>query len=129
MAYVRSERPPTRTQALLAGAPGWVGGVLTGVQAAVLGILVVITPAFAAVAAAPTTNGSATIDWMGVTTLSVRLWLLAHGVPFFINDTEFTTALFPKDGRYLLPLKDKVREATGIDVDEDVSVELRVGRR
>ncbi len=46
-----------------------------------------------------------------------------------INDTEFTTALFPKDGRYLLPLKDKVREATGIDVDEDVSVDLRVGRR
>jgi hypothetical protein len=46
-----------------------------------------------------------------------------------INDTEFTTALFPKDGRYLLPLKDKVREAAGIEVDEDVSVELRVGRR
>ena len=45
-----------------------------------------------------------------------------------INDTEFTTALFPKDGRYLLPLKDKVREAAGIEVDEDVSVELRVGR-
>ena len=46
-----------------------------------------------------------------------------------INDTEFTTALFPQDGRYLLPLKDKVREAAGIEVDEDVSVELRVGRR
>lgn len=46
-----------------------------------------------------------------------------------INDTEFTTALFPKDGRYLLPLKDKVREAAGIEVDEDVSVALRVGRR
>ena len=46
-----------------------------------------------------------------------------------INDTEFTTALFPKDGRYLLPLKDKVRAAAGIEVDEDVSVELRVGRR
>ena len=27
-------------QALLAGAPGWVGGVLTGVQAAVLGMIV-----------------------------------------------------------------------------------------
>ena len=45
-----------------------------------------------------------------------------------INDTEFTTAQFPKDGRYLLPLTDKVREAAGIEVDEDVSVELRVGR-
>jgi len=77
-------------QSLLAGAPGWLGGVLTGVQAAVLGMLVVITPAFAAVAAAPTTNGSAAIDWMGVSTLSVRLWLLAHGVPFFVEDVEFT---------------------------------------
>lgn len=79
-------------QAVLAGAPGWVGGVLTGVQAAALGMIVVITPAFAAVAAAPTANGSAAIDWMGVTTLSVRLWLLAHGVPFFIEGVEFTLA-------------------------------------
>ena len=74
----------------MAGAPGWVGGVLTAVQAAALGILVVITPAFAAAAAAPTTNGSATIDWMGVSTLSVRLWLLAHGVPFVVEGVPLT---------------------------------------
>ena len=45
-----------------------------------------------------------------------------------IGDTDFTTALFPKDGRYLLPLKDAVRKAEGIDVDEVLAVTLRVGR-
>ena len=80
-----SERPRTRTQALLVGAPGWLGGALTGVQGAVLGLLVVLTPAFAAAAAAPTANGSAAIDWMGVTKLATRLWLLGHGVPFIVD--------------------------------------------
>ena len=46
-----------------------------------------------------------------------------------IGDTQFSTALFPKDGRYLLPLKDAVRKSTGIAVDHIVAVELRVGRQ
>jgi hypothetical protein len=45
-----------------------------------------------------------------------------------IGDTEFTTALFPKDGRYLLPLKDAVRTVATIDVDQVVAVTLNVGR-
>jgi hypothetical protein len=45
-----------------------------------------------------------------------------------INGAEFTTALFPKHGRYLLPLKDKVRQSAGIEVDEEVTVALSVGR-
>jgi hypothetical protein len=45
-----------------------------------------------------------------------------------IDETEFTTALFPKDGRYLLPLKDAVRSATGLAVEGMVTVALRVGR-
>jgi hypothetical protein len=32
-----------------------------------------------------------------------------------VGGTEFTTALIPKDGAYLLPLKDKVRLAEGIE--------------
>lgn len=44
-----------------------------------------------------------------------------------IGDTEFTTALFPKDGRYLLPLKDAVRIAAGIDVGQVLTVALAVG--
>ena len=46
-----------------------------------------------------------------------------------IDDVEFGTALFPKDGRYLLPLKDVVRRATGIEVDQVVAVALNVGRQ
>ena len=45
-----------------------------------------------------------------------------------IGETEFTTALFPKDGGYLIPLKVAVRESAGIDVDEVLAVALNVGR-
>jgi hypothetical protein len=46
-----------------------------------------------------------------------------------ISEIEFTTALFPRDGRYLLPLKDVVRKSAGIEVDEVLAVALRVGRQ
>ena len=46
-----------------------------------------------------------------------------------IRGTEFSTALFPKEGRYLLPLKDAVRRSAGIALDQVVTVELDVGRR
>ena len=45
-----------------------------------------------------------------------------------IGDTEFTTALFPKDGRYLLPLKDAVRRAEGIDLGMTVEVAMGLNR-
>jgi hypothetical protein len=45
-----------------------------------------------------------------------------------IDDIEFTTALFPKDGRYLLPLKDAVRRPAGIEPDQVLAVSMRVGR-
>lgn len=62
--------------------------------------------------------------------------LAARGVEYWgqvpviarINDVEFTTALFPKDGRYLLPLKVAVRAAAGIEVDQVLAVALDVGR-
>lgn len=41
-----------------------------------------------------------------------------------LGDTEFTTSLFPKDGGYLLPLKDAVRRAEGVEVGATVSVTL-----
>lgn len=43
-----------------------------------------------------------------------------------IGETDFTTALFPKDGRYLLPLRVAVRRAEGIDEGEQVDVALSV---
>ena len=47
-----------------------------------------------------------------------------------INGTEFKTALFPKDGVYLLPLKVAVRKAAGIEIrpDQALSVGLNVAR-
>lgn len=46
-----------------------------------------------------------------------------------IDGVEFVTALFPKDGLYLLPVKDAVRKAAGIEVDQVVTVGLNVGRQ
>jgi hypothetical protein len=43
-----------------------------------------------------------------------------------IGGIAFTTSLFPKDGGYLLPLRDAVRGSLGVDVGDEVSVELRV---
>ena len=45
-----------------------------------------------------------------------------------IDDVEFTTALFPKDGVYLVPLKVSVRNQVEVEVDDVVPVALRVGR-
>jgi hypothetical protein len=43
-----------------------------------------------------------------------------------IGLTQWTTSLFPKDGRYVLPLKGAVRKAEGIDVGDTVNVQLGV---
>ena len=45
-------------------------------------------------------------------------------VPVRINDIEFSTALFPKDGRYLIPLKVAVRRPAGIGVDQLLALVL-----
>jgi hypothetical protein len=46
-----------------------------------------------------------------------------------IGDTEFATALFPRNGRYLVPLKDAVRKAEGLGEGQVVTVALRPARR
>jgi hypothetical protein len=43
-----------------------------------------------------------------------------------IGRTTWTTSLFPKDGRYLLPVKARVRAAEGLDVNDTVRVALTV---
>ena len=43
-----------------------------------------------------------------------------------IGEVEFETSLFPKDGGYLLPLKDAVRKPSGITVGDEVAVEVTV---
>ena len=43
-----------------------------------------------------------------------------------IGTAEFTTSLFPKDGRYLLPLKAAVRAPQGITTGDEVTAKLTV---
>jgi hypothetical protein len=45
-----------------------------------------------------------------------------------IGETEFTTSLIPKDGIYLLPIKNVVRLGEGIEVDQEVHVKLTLGK-
>jgi hypothetical protein len=45
-----------------------------------------------------------------------------------VGDTDFTTALFPKDGRYLLPLRTDVRRAEGIELGMVIEVGMSLNR-
>ena len=71
-------------------APGWLGGVLTGIQGALLSFLLVLAPAMAVVAAAPTASVTTGVDWAGAAAFSTDLWLLAHGLPATIGGVDVT---------------------------------------
>ena len=43
-----------------------------------------------------------------------------------IGATTMTTALWPKEGTYYVPLKDKLRHAEGIGLGDVVTVRLRI---
>ncbi len=43
-----------------------------------------------------------------------------------IGDTDWTTSLWPKDGRYIVPVKAAVRKAEGVDEGDVVTVRLTV---
>jgi hypothetical protein len=43
-----------------------------------------------------------------------------------IGKTEWTTSLFPKDGRYLVPIKASVRKAEHLEEGDNVTVQLEV---
>ena len=59
-------------------------------------------------------SGLVTYGW-GVIPVTVR-----------IGKTEFTTSLFPKDGRYLVPIKASVRKAEDLEKGDKVTVRLEV---
>lgn len=44
-----------------------------------------------------------------------------------IGDTEWTTSLWPKNGGYVVPLKDKIRKAEGLEVGDVVTIQLTPG--
>ena len=43
-----------------------------------------------------------------------------------IGDTTFTTSLFPKDGGYLVPVKDAVRRAERLELGDLVNVTFTI---
>ena len=43
-----------------------------------------------------------------------------------IGSTEYTTSLFPKDGRYLVPVKASVRKAEDLKEGDTVTVRLEI---
>lgn len=59
-------------------------------------------------------SGFVTYGW-GVIPVHVR-----------IGNTEWTTSLFPKDGRYLVPIKASVRKAENLEEGDTVTVQLEV---
>ena len=56
-----------------------------------------------------------TYGW-GVIPVSVR-----------IGATEWSTSLFPKDGRYLVPIKARIRKAERLDEGDRVTIRLVAG--
>ena len=44
-----------------------------------------------------------------------------------IGKTEWKTSLFPKDDRYLVPIKAMIRKAENLEEGEEVTIELEVG--
>ena len=43
-----------------------------------------------------------------------------------IGETVWTTSLFPKHGRYLVPIKELVRRSEGLDEGDNVSIRLEI---
>ncbi len=43
-----------------------------------------------------------------------------------IRETEWKTSLFPKDGRYIVPLRASVRKAQRLEVGDTVTIRLLV---
>jgi hypothetical protein len=43
-----------------------------------------------------------------------------------LGDTDWKTSLFPKDGGYVLPVKDSVRRAEAVELGDSVVVRLTV---
>lgn len=44
-----------------------------------------------------------------------------------IGQTTWQTSLYPKDGRYIVPVRTQVRKAEGLDLGDTVTIRLAVG--
>ena len=43
-----------------------------------------------------------------------------------IGETEWTTSLYPKNEQYIVPVKDSVRRAEGLELGDEVTVRLAI---
>jgi hypothetical protein len=62
-------------------------------------------------------SGLLTYGW-GVIPVTVR-----------IGKTEWTTSLFPKEGRYIVPIKASVRKTEKLEEGDEVAIRLEAGRK
>lgn len=46
-----------------------------------------------------------------------------------LGDTSWTTSLWPRDGGYVVPLKDAVRAAEGVELGDVVTVLMEISQR
>ena len=52
--------------------------------------------------------------------------MMTSSAPSRIGATVWDTSLFPKDGRYVVPVKDVVRAAEGLEVGDVVALDLTI---
>ncbi len=69
-----------------AAAPGWVGGVLAGLQAALFSLALVLIPVWVVSAAAADSN----VSWGQSSGAATRMWLLTFGVPWAVDGVTIT---------------------------------------
>ncbi|WP_421734603.1 DUF6350 family protein [Cellulomonas sp.] len=79
------EPAPTFFTSALDGAPRWVAGVLSALQAALLSLLVLALPAVAAYVATSADPSNSGIGWFRSVGVGSALWLLGHGVPAHVG--------------------------------------------
>lgn len=95
----RAERAPVVTSApevaaaassVIGGAPRWVSGALAGVQAALLSVLAVVTPALAAYVATSADPANADVGWTRSVAVGAALWLMGHGGALQVGELSLT---------------------------------------
>ena len=111
-----------------------VAGSLT--YSTLLALVPMLTIALSVAAALPYfTEWTGRIDKLMVDNNDVIVGVVCMGftpyIATFLGDsilgaTTFTTSLWPKDGVYVLPLKDVVRRAERIDLGDEVDVRIHI---
>lgn len=84
------EPAPTFFTSAVDGAPRWVAGVLSALQAALLSFLVLTLPAVAAYVATSADPSNSGVGWFRSVGVGSALWLLGHGVPAHVGPVVVT---------------------------------------